>query len=88
MAREVGISEASVRRIWHAHGLKPHLIKTFMITRDPEFAGKLEAIVGLVSESAGACAGFVLRREEPDTSPGPNPARVAIEERTRPDYGA
>ena len=25
MAREVGISEASVRRIWNAHGLKPHL---------------------------------------------------------------
>src|SRR6202453_750264 len=47
MAREVGISEASVRRIWHAHGLKPHLVKTFKVSRDPEFAGKLEAIVGL-----------------------------------------
>jgi transposase len=47
MAREVGISEASVRRIWHAHGLKPHLVQTFKVSRDPEFAGKLEAIVGL-----------------------------------------
>jgi transposase len=47
MAREVGISGASVRRIWHAHGLKPHLVKTFKISRDPEFADKLEAIVGL-----------------------------------------
>src|SRR5450631_1470753 len=47
MAREVGISEASVRRIWHAHGLKPHLVKTFKVSRDPEFVGKLEAIVGL-----------------------------------------
>jgi transposase len=47
MAREVGVSEASVRRIWHAHGLKPHLVKTFKISRDPEFASKLEAIVGL-----------------------------------------
>src|SRR5277367_2122165 len=47
MAREVGISEASVRRIWHAHGLKPHLVKTFKVSRDPEFAEKLEAIVGL-----------------------------------------
>ena len=47
MAREVGISEASVRRIWHTHGLKPHLIKTFKVSRDPEFADKLEAIVGL-----------------------------------------
>src|ERR1035437_6345655 len=47
MAREVGISETGVRRIWHAHGLKPHLIETFKVSRDPEFAGKLEAIVGL-----------------------------------------
>jgi hypothetical protein len=38
-----------VRRIWHAHGLKPHLLKTFKISRDPEFAHKLEAIVGLYS---------------------------------------
>jgi DNA-binding CsgD family transcriptional regulator len=37
----------SVRRIWHAHGLKPHLLKTFKISCDPEFAYKLEAIVGL-----------------------------------------
>jgi hypothetical protein len=47
MAREVGIGEASVRRIWHAHRLKPHLVKTFKVSRDPEYASKLEAIVGL-----------------------------------------
>ena len=47
MADAVGISEASVRRIWHAHGLKPHLIRTFKISNDPKFAEKLEDIVGL-----------------------------------------
>jgi len=47
MAEAAGISEASVRRIWRAHGLKPHLIKTFKISNDPEFAEKLEDIVGL-----------------------------------------
>ena len=47
MAREVGISEASVRRIWRAHGLKPHRVESFKISRDPEFAAKLEDIVGL-----------------------------------------
>jgi len=47
MAAAVGLSEASVRRIWHAHGLKPHLVKTFKVSNDPEFAEKLEAIVGL-----------------------------------------
>jgi len=47
MASEVGVSEASVRRIWHAHGLKPHLTRTFKISKDPAFAEKLETIVGL-----------------------------------------
>jgi transposase len=47
MAAAVGISEASVRRIWRAHGLKPHRVETFKISHDPRFAEKLEAIVGL-----------------------------------------
>ncbi len=47
MAAAAGISEASVRRIWHAHGLKPHLVRTFKLSRDPEFTEKLEDIVGL-----------------------------------------
>lgn len=47
MARKAGISEASVRRIWHAHGLKPHRVESFKISNDPDFAAKLEDVVGL-----------------------------------------
>lgn len=47
MAQAAGLSEKSVRRIWHKHGLKPHLFRTFKVSNDPEFAEKLEAIVGL-----------------------------------------
>lgn len=47
MARTAGISEASVRRIWRAHGLKPHQVRTFKLSRDPQFIDKLEDIVGL-----------------------------------------
>ena len=47
MAAATGVSEATVRRIWHAHGLKPHLVKTFKASNDPQFAEKLEAIIGL-----------------------------------------
>jgi transposase len=47
MAGAVGISEASVRRIWRNHGLKPHRIQSFKISNDPEFVEKLEDIVGL-----------------------------------------
>lgn len=47
MAAAVGISEASVRRIWRSHGLKPHRVESFKISNDPEFAEKLADIVGL-----------------------------------------
>lgn len=47
MAAAVGVSEATVRRIWHAHGLKPHLVRTFKVSKDPQFAEKLETMVGL-----------------------------------------
>ena len=47
MAKVAGVSAATVRRIWVAHGLKPHLFRTFKVSRDPEFADKLEDIVGL-----------------------------------------
>jgi transposase len=47
MAREMGISDSSVGRIWRAHGLKPHRVESFKISNDPNFANKLEAIVGL-----------------------------------------
>jgi transposase len=47
MAAAAGISEASVRRIWHRHGLKPHRIETFKLSNDSHFSEKLEDIVGL-----------------------------------------
>lgn len=47
LARAVGVSEASVRRVWRAFGLKPHRVETFKLSRDPQFLEKLEEIVGL-----------------------------------------
>ena len=47
MAKASGLSEKSVRRIWHQHGLKPHLARTFKVSNDPQFAEKLEAIIGI-----------------------------------------
>jgi len=47
MAKAVGISYTSVQRIWRAHGLKPHLIKTFKVSRDKNFVAKVEDVVGL-----------------------------------------
>ena len=47
MAKAAGISHRSVQRIWAAHGLKPHRVKTFKLSNDPKFAAKLADIVGL-----------------------------------------
>jgi transposase len=47
MARDIGISPASVQRIWAAHGLQPHRVRTFKLSRDPAFATKLRDVVGL-----------------------------------------
>jgi transposase len=47
MARAAGISLRSVQRIWQAHRLQPHRIRTFTCSNDPAFAAKLEDIVGL-----------------------------------------
>ncbi len=47
MAKAVEVSEKTVRRIWKTHGLKPHLSRTFKLSRDKQFAEKLEDVVGL-----------------------------------------
>jgi transposase len=47
MAAAAGLSPSSIQRIWSAHGLKPHLTKTFKLSRDPNFAAKVQDVVGL-----------------------------------------
>ena len=47
MARLTGVSVSSVQRIWQAHKLQPHRLRTFKRSRDPDFAAKLEDVVGL-----------------------------------------
>ena len=47
MAAALGVSAASVSRHWRANGLKPHLVHSFKVSRDPKFVEKLEDIVGL-----------------------------------------
>jgi transposase len=47
MAKAVGIAPSSVQKIWQAHGLKPHLLRSFKLSNDPAFTEKLIDIVGL-----------------------------------------
>ena len=47
MAQAQQLSEASIRRIWRRHNLKPHLVETFKLSRDKNFVEKLTDVVGL-----------------------------------------
>jgi len=47
MAKEVGMSQSAISRIWRAFGLKPHLVDDFKLSTDPQFIDKVRDIVGL-----------------------------------------
>ena len=47
MAKSMGVSLRTVQRIWQAHKLQPHRLRTFKRSADPDFAAKLEDVVGL-----------------------------------------
>ena len=47
MATKFGVSNATICRIWDAHGLQPHRIETFKLSRDKRFVEKLTDVVGL-----------------------------------------
>ena len=47
LAAHLGTNASAVTRIWRAHGLKPHRVKSFKLSNDPHFIEKLEDIVGL-----------------------------------------
>jgi transposase len=47
MARAQSVSEKTIRNIWHQHGLQPHRVTRFKLSKDPHFVDKLRDVVGL-----------------------------------------
>src|SRR3954470_19216683 len=47
LAKVMGLSPSTIGRVWRRHGLKPHLTRTFKLSRDPRFVEKLEDVVCL-----------------------------------------
>jgi transposase len=47
LARAQGVSKSTIHRVWQDHGLKPHLTRTFKLSRDPRFLEKLTDVVGV-----------------------------------------
>ena len=65
MARAVGLGHTSVQRIWHAHGLKPHLTRGFKLSNDKQFVEKVQDVVGLYLNPPDKALVLQRRREEP-----------------------
>jgi transposase len=90
MARAQDVSEKTIRNIWHQHGLQPHRVTRFKLSKDPRFVDKLRDVVGLylnppekavvfcVDEKSGIQA---LDRTRPVL-----PLRPGIPERQTHDY--
>lgn len=47
MAKEVGLNQSAVLRIWRAFGLQPHRQETWKLSKDPQFVAKVRDVVGL-----------------------------------------
>ncbi len=90
MARAQKVSAATVQRIWHAHGLRPHRRKTFKLSRDPEFVSKLRDVVGLYlnppDKAVVLCADEKSQIQALDRTAPMLPLRPGIPERQTHDY--
>src|SRR5271154_180696 len=53
MAEAMGLAVSTVQKIWRAHGLAPHRLRVFKLSRDPQFAAKPRRCGGLYRGPAG-----------------------------------
>ena len=79
MAKQVGVSPASVHRIWSARDLKPHLVKTFTLSNDKHFEEKLVDVVGLYLNPPDQSVVLCTDEKSQGPSSRPDPAVLAEE---------
>ena len=60
MAKHVGLSHSTIGRVWRAFGLKPHVVKTFTLSDDPQLVEKVRDIVGLYMNPPDHAAVFCV----------------------------
>jgi transposase len=92
MGRHVGISHSTVQRIWSKSELKPHVIKTFKLSNDPNFEAKFWDVIGLYldppanalvlcCDEKSQCQ--ALERTQPGLPLAPNRPRTMTHDYTR-----
>ena len=77
MAKAAGVSHRSVQRIWAAHGLQPHRVKSFKLSNDPKFAAKVQDVVGLYVDPPEHALVLSVDEKSQDPDAGPHPAGIA-----------
>ena len=90
MAQAHGLRHAVVHRIWRAHGLQPHRIETFKLSRDPDFVTKLRDVVGVYLNPPAKALVFCADEKPPvqalDRTEPVLPLRPGIPARQTHDY--
>jgi transposase len=90
MAKETGMSQSAVSRIWRAFGLKPHLSETFKLSPDPFFIEKVRDVVGLYINPPDAalvlCVDEKTQIQALDRTAPVLPLRPGLPERRTHDY--
>jgi transposase len=90
MAKETGLSQSSVSRIWRAFGLQPHRSETFKLSTDPYFVDKVHDIVGLYLDPPERALVFCVDEKSQiqalDRSQPVLPMMPGVPERATHDY--
>jgi transposase len=60
LAKEVGVSQSTVSRVWRQFGLQPHRARSYMASDDPEFEEKAADIIGLYLKPPAHAAVFCV----------------------------
>ncbi|WP_405681427.1 IS630 family transposase [Streptomyces sp. NBC_00868] len=90
MAKEMGLSQSSVSRIWRAFGLQPHRSETFKLSTDPYFVDKVHDVVGLYLDPPERALVFCVDEKSQiqalDRSQPVLPMMPGVPERSTHDY--
>src|SRR5919112_1878839 len=90
MAREVGLTQTAVHRIWKAFGLQPHRSETWKLSRDPLFIDKVRDVVGLYlnppERAIVLCVDEKFQTQALDRSAPILPMLPGVPERATHDY--
>ncbi len=90
MAKDMGMSQSAISRIWRAFGLKPHLVDSFKLSNDPQFIEKVRDVVGLYMNPPEAalvlCVDEKTQVQALDRTAPVLPLRPGVPERQTHDY--